>query len=364
MNVELYSEISGRFLEDWWALGDQVGSGFAARPSYGLNWYRQLGKGELAVAAVYEGDTLMAVLPMHVRDRLGAKVYRLLGHGLGTIGSVPARTDEALDELVKGLYERGVVLQLTHLRADDPFRKAVRRHGGWDVDFFVDDYCPIVALPPGRTASDLRSKSSIKRALRTRRTLRRDGLPIDFEIVDSVESFDARWKDIADTASEAQASEFNPRLNLCAAPYSDFTREFLREEAERGNLLIWGAKFDGVWSAHFVTVRTDDVAQAWITRYSPDVGKHRPGHQLLQEICDTHDDFGIVELDLLIGRNRYKADWQTGGYEVGTLRAAPKGRKLHARWATAVDGAVSTVKATAESANEALLRIKRRSDDL
>lgn len=363
MRFELRGDVDERLLDQWWSLCEEVGDTFSARPSYGLNWFRRLGKGDLAIAAVYDGDALMALLPMHVRNWLGVKVHRLLGHGLGTIGAVLFRNEQALAELVEGLHTSVNRLQLSHLRADEPFRKALRTHGGWDIEFDVDDFCPTVSLPPGSSASTLRSKSSIKRALRIRRTLERDGLPLEFEVVDNTKTFDSRWHDIVHTASEAQNSEFDSRLNLCAEPYATFTHAFLREEAERGNLLVWGTRFDGHWAAHFVTIRTNNVIQAWITRYAPEVGRHRPGHQMLQEICDTHDQYGVFELDLLIGRNRYKSDWQTGGYEVGTLNASPRSKKVHRRWAAMVDHAASTTKEVASTVGDALGRVGVRSGE-
>lgn len=343
--VELHEVIGPELVERWDALARSTGARFAARPSYGLSWFRTLGRGHLAVATAHRGDELVAVLPLHVRDRLGVPEYRLLGHGLGTIGDVPTRDAEALDPLVAGLHRAGVNLVLTHLPVDAPLRAAIRRHGGWHTDFRVDDFCPVIDLPEGSTAADLRGSSSLRRLRRAGREMAKRGTPLEFEFVDSPDGFRRRWPDIVGTAAEAAAAESEPRLNLCASPHDEFTRAFLAEEAERGGLAVWGELAGGRWCAHFVALRSGTRVEAWLTRYTSEVASARPGHQLLREICDTHSLQGFSEFDFLIGRNRYKSEWQTGGYEVGTLRASPRRSPGSRLWLRAVDRSGSAARA-------------------
>lgn len=325
MSFRIHDTIDERLRLEWHDLSDEVGTRFSSRPSYGLSWHRHLGRGPLRVAVVRRRGRLVALLPLHQRRRLGIRVYRLLGHGLGTIGEALATDTDALTELVSGLAQAGAVLELTHLPATSPLLSAVQADRRWDCNFSVEDHCPVIALPPGIRAHDLRSRSTLSRAASTRRKLAREGRELVVETIGSVAEFDARWPDIVATAAAAGIQESEDRLNLCAPPFASFTREFLRLEAESGNLLIWGATFGGLWGAHFATLVTKGTAELWFTRFDPAHRSSRPGHHLIEAACDQHDDVGVSEVDLLIGRSGYKADWQTGEYEVGTLVALPSG---------------------------------------
>ena len=359
MRASIHTEVEEALAAKWEAFAASRHARFAARPSYGLPWFEVLGKGELAVVMVEDGDELAAVLPLHRRDRAGVSEYRLLGHGLGTIGDVPARDDEALDALVSFLHDQGALLSLTHLPADSPLRAALRRHGGWHVDFAVDDFCPVISLPEGTTTTDIRSKSSRKRIDRIRRKAESAGEPIAFEFVSSPSELARRLPDIVQTAEIAQAGELVPRLNLCAPPHLEFTSEFLAREAEQGRLAIWGATFGGRWAAHFIGFRRGDGSvEAWVTRFDPEVSATRPGHQLLNDICDTHDERGFTLFDFLIGRSSYKAEWQTGGYEIGTLRAAPRTSAAQRRWVRSVDVAANAARSGARSIKRGARRLR------
>lgn len=335
MSFRITENVDSQLLEDWHALADEVGSRFASRPSYGMAWQRHISRGPLRLATVHRDGRLVALLPLHQRRRLGVRVFRLLGHGLGTVGEALFVDDSALSELASGLATSGAVLELTHLPESSPFVAAVSDDPRWSSSFVHDDHCPVIDLPTGTRAADLRSKSTLSRAASTRRKLAREGDELEIETIRTREEFDTRWPQIVATAASAQADD-NDRLNLCAPPYDEFTYEFLRREAENGHLLIWGATFGGRWGAHFATLRTGQRAELWFTRFESAHRRARPGHLLIEAVCDSHDSVDVTEVDLLIGRSGYKTDWQTREYRVGTLTAVPAGfRTARVRMTTA-----------------------------
>lgn len=340
MSFRIHDTVDEQLRHEWQTLAEQVGTRFASRPSYGLAWHRHLARGPLRVATVRRDGQLVALLPLHLRRRFGVKVFRLLGHGLGTVGEALSTDGQALADLVGGLADSGAVLELTHLPTTSPLVAAMCADDRWESTFTEDDYCPVIDLPEGTRAADLRSKSSLSRAASTRRKLVREGREFAVETIRSVAEFDARWPDIVATAAAADPEGQEGRLNLCAPPHDAFTREFLRTEAQHGQLSIWGATFGGRWGAHFATIVTRGTAELWFTRFDPEHRNTRPGHHLIEAVCDQHDEKGITEVDLLLGRSGYKGDWQTGEYAVGTLVAVPVGERYTRIRMDAADRAV------------------------
>lgn len=350
MTFDLRTSVDEQLRADWAELAEQVGTRFASRPSYGLTWHRHLARGPLRIATVHRDGRLVALLPLHERRRFGVTVLRLLGHGLGTVSEALATDEHALTDLVAGLATTGSVIELTHLPASSPLVTAVHRDPGWDSTLDPDDHCPVIELPVGTRAADLRSKSTLSRAASTRRKLEREGAGLQVETVRTPAELDARWDDIVATAAAAQNDEGDDRLNLCAPPHDQFTREFLRQEAADGHLLLWGGTFGGIWGAHFATLRTGHTSELWFTRFDPDRGRSRPGHLLIEAVCDQHDDVDVTRVDLLIGRSRYKRDWQSHEYAVGTLTAVPAGNRTARSRMAAAEHSVRILRAVAERA--------------
>lgn len=367
MTFVIHESVEDSLREQWRALAEQVGTRFASRPSYGLSWHSHLARGPLRVATVHRHGRLVALLGLHQRRRLGVRVLRLLGHGLGTVGEALAVDDRALAELVAGLAATGAALELTHLPSTSPLVAAVAAHPGWDSTFTEDDHCPVIDLPAGVRAADLRSRSTLSRAASTRRKLAREGRELLVELVCTEEHLERRWPDIVRTAAAAGAGEDDHRLDLCAPPHGGFTYDFLREEARDGHLLIWGATFGGRWGAHFATLATGESTELWFTRFDPDHRRVRPGHHLIEAVCDGHDEVGLTAVDLLIGRSGYKSDWQTSEYTVGTLLAVPTTtRGARSRMAAADRGvallrrSLDILRSAPEQARGAVTRLRTR----
>jgi len=310
-----------RLVPAWAALAAAHGRSFVSRPAYGLAWFGTLGgRGRLHVVTVRRAGVLVALAPLHRRTLLGQPVLRWLGHGLGTIGEVLTADEQAADALWTALAAQGAVLQLTHVRPDDPAMLALRRHRGYAHHLRIDNRCPVIPLPPGTTARALRSKHSLARLARYRNALTREDRPFRVEVVDTVDGLRRRWPDIVAVAAVADAGR--DRDNLCGPPYDVFTFAVLEAEAGAGNLLVVGALVGERWVAHDIGLRTGTVLEQWLTRFDPELTKYSPGHLMREWVVDHHDQLVVDTVDQLLGETAIKLSWSRHGYDVATLTAA------------------------------------------
>lgn len=310
---------------EWDSLADRCARGFAARPSYALSWFEELGRGELAVVAVRRDGRLTAVVPLHRRRLLGQPVLRWLGHGLGTVGEVLAEDEAAASAAWEHLARLGVPLQLTHVRLDDAGTLALRRSRSWTVHLEVDDRCPALPLPSGSDPTTLRSKRSVKRLRQYRDALEREEGAFALEVVEDAEGLRRRWPDLVRVAAEADVGR--DRVDLCAPPYDAFTRRFLDGEARAGRLLLVGATVGGRWAAQEVGVRTGATWAMWLSRFDPRLSGYAPGHLVLSDLLARAGELGLTSLDFGPGENAYKLAWARSAYDIATLTAAPGGRR-------------------------------------
>ncbi len=306
---------------EWEALCLAQGAGLASRPTYGLAWWRALGKGELAVVTRRREGRLVAVAPLHRRALLGQPVLRWLGHGLGTVGRAVAVDDDARRELWDGVAGLGLPLQLVHVRPPEASTLALRRSASWTVRVEVEDRCPVLDLPEGTSARTVRSARSLKRLRNYRSALAREGRAFDVLVVDDVEGLRRYWPEIQRVAAVADAGR--DRLDLCGAPYDAFSYPFLEQEAAAGRLLIVGGTVGGRWVAHEVGLRSGTTLELWLSRFDPDLEKAGPGHLVMEQIVDRAADLGVTRLDFGLGENAYKAQWAREGYDVASLLAVP-----------------------------------------
>lgn len=319
----LHREVDEELLREWWDLAERRSTRFSSRPSYALTWFRTLGKGRLSLATVHRDGRLVALLPLHTRSRLGVTVHRLAGHGLGTVGEALAEDDDALCALVEGLHDRHLILSLTHLPEDSPFVQALLDHGGWTLNHELDDICPVTDLPPGTTARDLRSGRSLKRLRSARNRAGREQGEVTFGVAETPEEFARAWPEIVQVAALAEQQEKECRLNLTAGVHGEFTRAFLAEEAERGNLRIVLLRVSGRLAAFDVLLRSGSGVEGWLTRFDPEYRALSVGHQLIEHSVNDSGPAGITAMDHMIGRSEYKDPWATYEYRVGTVTAAP-----------------------------------------
>jgi len=323
-DFEVFTERGPRLdalLPDWERLAAEHGSSFVSRPAYGLSWFDHLGKGQLHVATLRRDRVLVALAPLHRRTPLGQPVLRWLGHGLGTVGEVLTCDGQAAHELWTALAERGCALQLTHVRPDATAILALRRHPAYRTHLEVTDRCPVLTLPPGVNARQLRGRETLKRLAKYRGALQREGRPFSVEVVNDVAGLRRRWPEIVAVAAAADAGR--DRENLCAPPYAGFTYAVLEAEATAGRLLIVGGLAGGRWVAHDIGLRNGRTWHKWLTRFEPGMTKFSVGHLMMEWMVDNHDSWGVDTLDQLLGENAIKLLWTQQGYDVALLTAAP-----------------------------------------
>ncbi|WP_229676621.1 GNAT family N-acetyltransferase [Corynebacterium marinum] len=322
----IHDTVDQELEEQWEDLAQRHSTRFSSRPSYGLSWFRALGKGDLAVATVHQGNRLVALLPLHARSRAGIFVHRLLGHGRGTIGEALAEDTASLDELVVGLHHAGVVLELTHLPEDSPLTRALLDHGGWTVEYETDEHCPVIDLPPGSTPRDVRSGKTLRRFRVARERIGEQFGPVGFVVVRTPEELREAWPEMARVARISREADPDRRVNLLGDGYGDFAEHFLTREAEGGQLLVVGLTVGSTWVGVNIAFQTGGRVEGWFTRFDPAYNRLLPGHQMLEHLVALHDDLGFTVVDEMIGRGAYKQDWQTSEYRVGTVVAAPAAR--------------------------------------
>lgn len=310
-----------QLIPEWTALAAAHGRTFYGRPWYSLSWWAKIGRGELAVFCVRRNGRLVALAPLHRRRLLGQEVLRLLGHGLGTIGEVLVEDAAAAQALWDAVADDGAALQLTHVRPADVAILALRRHPRWSDHIVIDDRCPVMHLPPGATARDLRGQQTLRRLARYRASLERAGTPFAVEVVDDTAGLQRRWPDMVRVAAAADAGR--DRLNLFAPPWAAFSRSFLEGEAANGTLLIIGATVGGRWVAHEVGFRRGSTSAQWVSRFDPAYTTESPGHLIREWLVDHHDELGLDTIDSLLGESTFKMRWTRDGYDVATVTAAP-----------------------------------------
>lgn len=340
----IHHEVDGELESEWDELARRHGTRFASRPSYGLPWFRAVGKGQLAVATVRREGELVALLPLHVRRRAGVEVARFLGHGLGTVGEALAVDRGALDDLVDGLRREQLPLELTHLPAGSPLVEALIAADGLHVDLLRDDHCPVIDVPPGTTVADLRSSKTRSRFSRARRKWEEQQGVVDRIIVRTPEELERHWAEITRLTELADDAAGEGRLHLFSGAHGQFTGRFLRAEAAAGHLVVVGLTVAGRWVGLQVLLITGGRAEGWLNRFDRDSRPLNPGHQLVEKLIDDHDELGVTVIDMMLGRSPFKSDWQTGEYHVFTVSAVAEENLRALQWTRAVSLAAGAIR--------------------
>ncbi|QGU08527.1 hypothetical protein COCCU_13140 [Corynebacterium occultum] len=320
----LHGTLSPRLRMEWEELAARRGTRFSSRPSYAWTWFETLGKGELALATLHRDGRLVALLPLHSRRRLGITVHRLLGHGLGTIGEALAADAEALKALMSQLREARLVLELTHVPVGSPLLAELRADAGWQVHYRQDDHCLGMKLPAGTRARDLRSAKTLSHLRRARTRAEQKFGPLEFVVIRSVAELDRHWAEMVRLSEAATEQDRVRRLNLLGPEHLEFSRRFLTWEAEQGNLFAVAVLLDKVMAGCALQLQSGNLAEGWFTRFDPEFAALRPGHQLIEHLVDIHDAEGITHVDMMLGRNAYKEEWENCDYAVGTVFAVPR----------------------------------------
>lgn len=349
----IHDECSSDFpLSEWAELADDLAGRLATRPPYALEWSRNLGRGRLAVCSVHRDGRLVALAPLHLRNRLGVPVLRMPAHGLGTVGTFLATDREALRALLDGIAGRRMALHLDFVPLDDPLHEELRASPRWVTEVAHDDVCLTIDVPAGAGAEAMRGTRTLKTLRRVERSLERQGTPMRVELVRDPDHLAARWSDIVGVA--AAADENSGRDDFCAPPIASFTKPMLDAEARAGRLLVAGLLVGGRWCAHEIMFRTGSTAEMWMGRFHPDVRRRQPGQLLYRWLTDHHDELGIDRFDFLLGASEFKSQWANGEYRVGSIVAVPSDRPHFRPVMTVADRSAALLRSVRDNALEAV----------
>ncbi|MGV8875813.1 MAG: GNAT family N-acetyltransferase [Rhodococcus sp. (in: high G+C Gram-positive bacteria)] len=318
-------ELTEQLREEWDALAERVGTVFSSRPSYALNAPRPAGS-ELVMVRIHRGERLVALAPMFV-TRLGPlSVAKILGAGQGVPTELLSEDDESSRALWDAIEDRNLIFYADSMADNQIAVRALGAHSRWRSESIVRERVPVIDVPTGSTARDVRGHSSLKRLGKYRRQAERAGSPLTMETVRDAEHFERRWEDISRLA--AASTHKTDRTDYLAeespADPSASAKDFLAREAAAGRLALSGVSVEGKWYAHQICVRTGARLEAWLTHYDPEVAKYQPGHQMMEWFVATHDELDVTVLDLGVGVNDIKKSWSTSGYDVLAIVAVPR----------------------------------------
>ncbi|MDV8023446.1 GNAT family N-acetyltransferase [Rhodococcus sp. IEGM 1330] len=317
-------ELTEGLREDWDALAERVGTVFSSRPSYAANAPRPAGS-ELVFVHIRRGLRVVALAPMFV-TRLGPlKVAKILGAGQGVPTELLSEDDASSRALWDAIDDCGLIFYADSMIDNRIAVEALGAHPRWRSESIVRERVPVIDMPAGSTARDVRGHSSLKRLGKYRRQAERAGSPLTMETVRDAEHFERRWQDISRLAAES--TDKTDRTDYLAeespADHSTSAKDFLAREAAAGRLALSGVSVEGQWRAHQICLRTGARLEAWLTHYDPKVAKYQPGHQMMEWFVQTHDELDVTVLDLGVGVNDIKQSWSTSGYDVLAVVAVP-----------------------------------------
>lgn len=306
-------------LGEWRELSDRVGTVFSSRPGFVLR-VADATQLDCEYVAIRRGGRVVAFAAVSVVRRGPLRLAKVVGTDLGVPLEFLSEDDEASDALLDALAAQGYMLSADSLIMNDTTVLRLMLHGSWTVDAPIRERVPVIDLPPGASASALRSAKSLKRLRQYRSEAARTS-SFRVETITDVAHLDSRWGDIVAVAEAAIRG--TDKVNYLVSPHGEFARDFLRDEARAGRLCIAGIVIGGEWVAHEIGVRTKDRMEGWLTHYAPGFGTVQPGHQLIEWFADAHDELGVTELDQGVGVNRIKTTWANSGYDVLRVSAVP-----------------------------------------
>ncbi len=318
---------------EWDELCARVDAGPFSTPSFALAWWRHVGRGDLLLVTVRNGQgELVGIAPFHER-RIGRfRVVRFLGHGLGTVGSLISAESKADIEgaIWSWLADDRRLLDLTEFRHGGVGLASLRHSDDWHLHLELRDECPTVELAGYESATDF-LRDPARRNLRKKlgkidRTLESAGRSLVIDTVTDPDALPEMTREI-DPVFEA-AERAHPRLHLLEPPYRPFLVDAMRSAAEAGNLAVLVARLDDTPIAFDLHVRNGTVARAWLGRFDPAAAEWSPGHLLLRAGLDWAIGAGVETLDLQLGSDLYKRRWATSSYDTVRVVGATHGSRL------------------------------------
>lgn len=327
LSVSVTHALTDELRADWQDLADRVGTVFSSPPNFAENVPRPR-RSKLLFVEVRRDGTLVALAPFFVVKLGPFEIAQPLGAGRGVPTEFLSVDDEASDALWSEVANRDLVLVADSMAGSGSAMRRLQHHSQLTSEATAREQVPVIDVPQGSSAKDIRSGKSLKRLRRHRKQLSEIGTPMRFELIGDVEHLDRRWDDIVRVATAATA--LNKRTNYLTegSPLA-----FLRAEADAGRLSIVGLTVGGEWRAHEIGIRTGRRIEGWLTHHDEAVRKFQPGHQMTEYFVESHDELGATVLDRGLGVNDIKKSWLTASYDVYAIAAGPR-RRMSARLLT------------------------------
>jgi CelD/BcsL family acetyltransferase involved in cellulose biosynthesis len=329
LQIDVLTELSAveELKPEWSQLADDVSGQPFALPAVAIPWWRELGKGELWVVTVRNGqDELVGLAPFFRRTRARLSTISFLGRGLGAVGELlvrPGKADVA-GAVWSALDPTSTVLDLGDYRYRGAGLDSLRHHPDWAVHLELRDECPVLQLNGVQSAEEFLAspkRSGLRKKLaRARRGLAAMGSSMSVHT--SPDAVADEWRHLQPLYDRAEAA--NGRLHLGRAPYRDFFEAVLAGCASEGRLALLTLWIGDRRAAFDVYVRSGATAYAILGRFNPDLAEHSPGQLLTEHGAQWAIEAGHASVDLQLGGDHYKRRWATDSYDtLGVVGADP-----------------------------------------
>lgn len=263
------------------------------------------------LVSVHDRGELRAMAALSSRRVGPVSIAKLMSHGLGQGGDALTTDASAARELADRLAERRQILHLDQLAADSDLLGALRDDPRWRVHARVVSEIPVLALQPGWTARDVRSKRTLSQLRSVRTKYETAGDDVRFELLQTVADLDRRWEVMVGVASKR--AESRPKWDQwLEAERGTLVRAVLAGEARAGRMRVLGVTVGGVWVGHDIAVKCGTTWARYLTHFDPDHARLQPGHQLMVWIVDHHDELGVDRIHHGRGVTPVKKAWSNG----------------------------------------------------
>ncbi|HEX8626610.1 MAG TPA: GNAT family N-acetyltransferase [Catenuloplanes sp.] len=316
-------------LDDFAAVGDQWGD-LLARDSAATFfsslewlscWWAAHGDDQrLLIAALLDGDRLVAVAPLMSRREHGIPVVRFVGTGDSDYGGIVVDDAVSRPDAVFALLDRVrtalplAVFDLREVSDADPLLAIL---GAWSraraggVRTVVSSACPYIPLPADVRAHDAELGGAARQ--QERRRLRRLGELGTVEISDDL----AHGGGVEQLMDEFGAVEdSHPRADERGNRWTDGRRAFLGAVLHAstatgtgtgtGRVWLQGIRVDSRLIAYSVAFRQGATLYSYVHGFHGDYSRHSPGRLLHLHIRRSAIAEGITRFDLLRGAEPYK----------------------------------------------------------
>jgi CelD/BcsL family acetyltransferase involved in cellulose biosynthesis len=320
----------------WEELADAQRASPFLHPGFVLAWWRAFGRSPLGVAVTREGDRVVALLPLVMRNGVLASPANWHTPETGLL----AADDSAAAELAVALLARRPRrLALAFLDGDAPATTLLRRavaHDGYAVAERQLANAPYLELDGGdweafeREAIPAKDRRTLNRRARRLTEQGRVWLDVSDGREDAA-TLDARFDEVV----RIEAMGWKGRQGTAMSSRQD-TRAFYRAVAHwgaaRGWLRMQVLRLDEAPLAVAFALEAHRVLYSMKTGYDPAHRSFGPGVMLMREVVRQGFEDGLERYELLGDEDPYKRMWSSGAHPRIALQAfahSPRGRFDH-----------------------------------